>query len=99
GKKGGRMYPPDDLSRALLDLIEEARTSSESLAKDANLGKDTVGRWIRGEATPNHRSLCAVEKRLSKVLKRPVDLRSELSARKRGSHVSELPKRPLRGSE
>lgn len=71
----------DDLSRALSALAVRARVSHETLALESGLGKDSVGRWIRGESVPSVAALQKVEGRLSDHLGERVDLSSERATR------------------
>jgi transcriptional regulator with XRE-family HTH domain len=67
----------DDLSKALLALAIRARVSHEVLALESGLGKDSVGRWIRGESVPSVAALQKVEGHLSDHLGERIDLSSE----------------------
>lgn len=88
----------DELSRLLIKAIEDARTSAERLAVDAHLGKDTIGRWIRGETIPRLSSLGQLEAYLTRELRQPVDLGDALRERQRAAVAGEdtgiRPERP-----
>ena len=88
----------DELSLALLRALQDARTSAERLALDAELGKDTVGRWIRGETVPRLTSLRKVEHHLSLALRTPIDLSPALKIRQRAATGDFAASRPQRGA-
>lgn len=71
----------DDLSRALYALAVRARVSHEALALESGLGKDLVGRWIRGESVPSVAAMRKVEGCLSDRLGERVDLSPERATR------------------
>ena len=82
---------PDRLSRELTGKIEAARMTTEGLSLDAQLARDTVGRWIRGRTVPTLAALRAVENVLSDRLGYSVDLAAAVkqrrSARQRSREV------------
>jgi transcriptional regulator with XRE-family HTH domain len=95
GKRGSGTH--DDLSTALSVLSTRARLSHEALAEASGLGKDTVGRWIRGESVPSVAALKQVEEHLSCTLGECVDLSPERAARvlRRSSRrAQEIRRRP-----
>ena len=76
------MVESDRLSRELAQKLVETRMSAEALAAKAGLGRDTVGRWIRGETVPTLGALRKVEQVLSRQLGRPVDFAEAVSERR-----------------
>src|ERR1017187_2180895 len=72
----------DRLSRELTDKLEAARMTAEALSQDAQLARDTVGRWIRGTTLPTLAALSAVERVLSDRLGCPVDLATAVRERR-----------------
>lgn len=78
---------PDRLSRELIGELQAARMTAEALSLEAQLARDTVGRWVRGATVPTFAALRAVEDVLSDRLGYSVDLaaavRERRSARQR----------------
>jgi hypothetical protein len=72
---------PDRLSRELTGKIAAARMTAERLSLDAQLARDTVGRWIRGRTVPTLAALRAVETVLSDRLGYSVDLTAAVQHR------------------
>jgi tetratricopeptide (TPR) repeat protein/transcriptional regulator with XRE-family HTH domain len=73
---------PDRLARELTEKLEAARMTAEALSHDADLARDTVGRWIRGNTVPTLDSLQRVEHKLSARLGHPVDLSAAVGERR-----------------
>src|SRR5580692_9706361 len=72
----------DRLSRELSSKLEAARMTAEALSLDAQLARDTVGRWIRGRTVPTLAALRAVENVLSDRLGYRVDLAAAVKHRR-----------------
>ena len=64
----------EDFVSTLRALFTEAGLNATRLSSEANLGNDTVGRWMRGEREPNPRTLLEVQKVLDKRLGRNTEL-------------------------
>lgn len=73
---------PDRLSRELTDKLGAARMTAEALSLEAQLARDTVGRWIRGATVPTLAALRVVEDVLSDRLGCPVDLAAAVRERR-----------------
>ena len=73
---------PDRLSYELTGKLEAARMTAEALSLDAELARDTVGRWIRGTTVPTFAALREVENVLSSRLGDVVDLSAAVSERR-----------------
>jgi hypothetical protein len=73
---------PDRLSRELTGKLEAARMTAEALSLNAQLARDTVGRWIRGTTVPTFPTLRKVENVLSRQLGCVVDLSAAVSERR-----------------
>jgi transcriptional regulator with XRE-family HTH domain len=84
---------PDRLSRELADKLEAARMTAEALSLDAQLARDTVGRWIRGTTVPTLAALRAVENVLSGRLGYSVDLAAAVRERRSAQQRHRQPRR------
>ena len=73
---------PDRLSCELTGKLEAARMTAEALSLEAQLARDTVGRWIRGTTVPTLATLRKVENVLSKRLGDVVDLSAAVNERR-----------------
>jgi transcriptional regulator with XRE-family HTH domain len=82
---------PDRLSRELAENLEAARITAEALSHDAQLARDTVGRWVRGTTVPTLAALRAVEKVLGSRLGRAVDLSAAVGERRSARQRDQLP--------
>jgi len=91
---------PDCLSSELTEMLGAARMTAEALSLKAQLGRDTVGRWIRGDTVPSLATLRRVEEVLGSKLGSVVDLsaargerraaRSPVPGDKEGSSLARL---------
>jgi hypothetical protein len=82
---------PDRLSRELTDKLEAARMTAEGLSLDAQLARDTVGRWVRSRTVPTLAALQAVERVLSDRLEHPVELAAAVKDRRSARQRSREP--------
>ncbi len=87
----------DRLSQELTGKLEAARMTAEALSLDAQLARDTVGRWIRGRTVPTLAALRAVESVLSDRLGYPVDLAAAVKHRRSARQRSHEPGLAQRG--
>ena len=88
---------PDRLSRELANKLEAARMTAEALALDAQLARDTVGRWLRGTTIPTLAALRAVEDVLSDRLGCPVDLAAAVRERRSARQRDRRSGKPVHG--
>jgi tetratricopeptide (TPR) repeat protein len=65
--------------------------TAEALSLDAQLARDTVGRWIRGRTVPTLAALRAVEEVLSDRLGYPVDLAAAVKNRRSAQQRNRKP--------
>lgn len=72
----------DRLTRELSGKLLAARMTAEALSLDAQLARDTVGRWMRGGTVPTLAALRAVESVLSARLGYPIDLATAVNHRR-----------------
>jgi hypothetical protein len=73
---------PDRLSCELTGKLEAARMTAEALSLEAQLARDTVGRWIRGTTVPTFATLRKVENVLSRRLDCVVDFSAAVNERR-----------------
>jgi hypothetical protein len=88
---------PDRLSRELTGKLEAARMTAEAVSLDAQLARDTVGRWIRGTTVPTLAALRRVENVLGSQLGYVVDLSTAVSERRTARQRNRAVERPGSG--